>query len=467
MISIKPHVPSSTIVPEVSSSSKHVIKSRFVEIPASINGSYSFSTNSRITVDINSPTDFIDFTQSYLRFDMTCSMLNNGSDEPSRYLSEGGAHCLFRTVEITTAGGVRIQRIENYNRFNAIMSTLTQSRDWVKHAQHREGDSDDINSIDSRTYYANTADAKVCLQLNAPFFSMPEWVPLFLIRGGLRLNMDMERPEFCLASNAVPAGTGFSGVDVVLKNVKFVCKMIQPDESLAQSYLAQYKGEGIVYSFLNYNFHSFVDAGNAGFESHKITSGVRSARHFLARIQDSRAQTVSGAAVDAGKSTFTADSIAQGRKAGLEEFQLESGSERYPLAGPLICSSTDNSELWISAQDAVGVQGSLLSQPRCLPEQWREQVHTYADLDQGRQNGKLESDRLVLAVDLSRDASPYAGLDLSLNSLQCNVKYDAVFENVDYATGANAVTEKRYLITFVGYDSSLLLSEQAGVKLFQ
>jgi len=552
---IKSHLPSSAIVPPMSSSSKHVIQNRMVEIPANISGSYSFTGNSRIEFDINSASDFIDFTKSYVRFNLASTLSFEGQNDLSRYLAEGGAHSLFRTVEITTSSGVRISRLENYGRWYAMMSSVLAPRLYVDQALHREADGSDgysqTEGYVSPNGYAVTGTAfawdastllltgtgstflkdlrvkdivviedvnleshvgvvesvltnttatvtfskaddiagnilrvlkpqaqstrnrmavnssTVSFQPAVPFLQQDSWFPLMLVRGGLRVSMDLERPEYVLSSPHSVISAGMTNAGVTISNCYYVCNMITPDQSLSQSYLNMFKNSGISYSFLNYNHQmDVISAGSSGRQNIQMNAGVRSARHLLCKIQNIRAQTVTGGAVNGGKSTFTADSIAQGLKANLAEFQVESGSDRFPLSSPLDCTSVDNAELYASLQNVFDVMGSSLSQPRFLPEQWAEVASNVEPFEQGVvPTGRVDSDRLVIGVNLARDSSPFSGLDLSLNSLNIQPNFDASYTLVD-DDGTTPVSSPLYWLSYLGYDATLNLSANGGIKVF-
>ena len=557
---ISSHLPTSAVVPPMSSSSKHIIQNRLVEVPANISGSYSFTGNSRIEFDINSASDFIDFTKSYIRFDLTTALTYEGVDDLSRYLAEGGAHALFRTIEVTTSSGVRIARLENYGRWYAMMASIMAPREYVDRALHREGDGADgysqtqgyvspdgyavtgtafawdatggasellltgtastflsdlrvkdlvviedvnleshIGVVESvltnttatvafskatdiagnilrvlkpeaksvRNRIATTANSAIEFQPAVPFLQMDTWFPLMLVRGGLRISLDLERPEYVLCSPHSVISAGFTAPSVTLSNCYYVCNMITPDQSLSQAYLAMFKGNGISYSYMNYVHQmDVITAGTSGRQNLQMNAGVRSARHLLCKIQNIRAQTVTSATANGGKSTFTADSIAMGLKANLAEFQVESGSDRFPLSSPLDCTSVDNSELWVSLQNAFGVTGSHLAQPRFLPEQWAEVASAVEPFEQGVVPiGKADSDRLVIGVDLARDASPFAGLDLSLNSLNIQPNFDASYSLTDDDGSSNSASAALYWLSFLGFDATLSLSSQ-GIKVF-
>jgi hypothetical protein len=548
-------LPSSAIVPPISSSSAHVLKARMVEVPASVNGTYSYATNSRIEFQINSPSDYIDFVNSYVRLDLTCDLTIAGVDAPTKYLAEGGIHSCFRKISVETSGGTLIQKIDRYNKYYSMLSGALHSPEYVDQNLAREADSSayetvgedapgwvalsagtvtydftggaseglltgsstlftrdlkvgdmvmgtkigaastitrvesitsdtvanciggvdlaagstlyvmrkNVGSDPARKRVANTDASVVAFQPLIPFLQMTEWIPLFLIRGGLRIFLDLERPEFCLAAPSEP-GTGFAGANVQMSNVYYVCRMIQPDEQLSQQYLMAYRGAGLHYHMLGAkHFLDNISAGATGQQNIRLDPGVRSARFYLGRLQNIRAETVTSATATAGKSTYTCDSIAQGLKAGLSEWGLEAGSERFPMARPIDCTSVDNAEMLAELQHVMQSMGSPLQLHRFKQSEWVELPDPYRSFDEGLTGGKNDSNRLILAVNMSRDASPFAGVDLSLNPLhvQPNLSAASVVTDMD---GSNSANSAIYLHSFVFHDQTISLSQDVGVQ---
>ena len=559
-IKVESHIPSSAIVPDLASSSKHVLDARMVEIPANVNGTYSYSTNSRIEFNIASPSDFMDFLNSYIRMDVTTDLTYEAVDAVNRYWAEGGAHAMFRSVSIETAGGVLIQKIDRYNKWVNIMSHATQSPDYVDSHLSREGDSVDMERVGrglsanrpasgsafafdftggaaaqlitgtasnfyaelqvgdictfldlnlisavgvctsvlstltatfdglsgadatyqsmyitrpdegvdpARKRLANTDNSVVCFQLLAPFMQMQEWFPLFLLRGGLKIVLDLERPEYVIASPNAVISTGFTAANIQLSNLTYVCRMIRPDPSLANSYLASYKQNGLVYHFIGSRHQmDVISAGQTGTQNLKMSAGVRSARNILCKVQDLRAETVTAATADAGQSTFTCDSIAQGIKANLNEWQVESGSHRYPQSRPIDTTSIDNSELLAELEHCFASMGSPLAVHRFKTSEWQEVAVPYKEFEQGDYDGRVDSQRLIISANFSRDLSPFAGLDATLNPIMISPAFDAAYALTDMDGSSNSANSALYFHSFLQYDVSFLLSEDSGSRVY-
>jgi hypothetical protein len=549
------------------SSSKHVLRRRLVEVIPQAQVSYSYSGNSEIQFDLNSPSDFFDMQNSYIRMDLTCDITNGGSDAARKYLAEGGAHSLFRTLIIETQSGVLLQRIDRYNKLYSIMSSASHSPEYVDHVLSRAGDSvspaaEDVlsepsmieidatavtftaatntfavltadvardieagdllhvvfNTISAgtlgtyslrvqsvtdttvvvddpdnqlltgnaaageidhitvvknqatretdavRRYVANQDAIAVSFQPFAPLMNMSNWLPLFLIRGGIRVRLVMDRPEYCLAVPEEPTGAGFAGANVQIDNPRYVCTFVQPDQTLSNQYVDIYRSKGITYNYSGVrHFLDIQSGGGAATHNMQMNSNVRSARAVLGRVQNLRAETVTAATVDSGKSTYTCDSIAQGLKSHMSQYQFASGSERFPLSRPVDMTDFSNAEAFTELERVFKTLGAVnVSGKRFKPVQWAERSHF---VNRFEATGATDSQRLIISADLSRDATPWAGLDLSLQPLQAELTFDAQSVITDLDGSSNSANADRYFNMWLLYDQAVSISEN-GVLVF-
>lgn len=547
-------LPVGVSIAEPASASTHVLRSELRRYYPQAQTEYSYSTTNKIIFDISSPSSFVDFLNSYIRFKVTCTLNNNGIPDASRYIAETGAHSFFERLEIFTKSGTLIERIDDYNRLVSIFSTASQPRDYIETCLHPAGDSvehcsksvcdlsgkpltgslaassganvnlttktgcatlelnigdlvkisdgtttavhevtavtnddqfavkpnppanptsivilssasRDVQSV--RNKVANTADYKLCFQPFSSFLNNGNLIPLFLMRGGLRIELTLANPAFVLASECPPkvgspaTGTGFTGADVVIKNPEWLCHMLQPDQSLSDMYLQLYNAGAIQYMFTGYRrFQNIVGSGT-GEQTLAHQSNVRSAKHILTRIQDQRARTVTGATVNAGKSTFTADSIAQGLAAGVSSYQIQSGSFLAPESTPLEVSA-GKSEVATELMRVMGTLGVVLKQGRAEYHEFAESDGKWDPAQTGR---RTDSQRLILSAHMGRDPSPFSGIDLSLNVLNEKINFGSAYNLTDSDGSSNSVAAQRYITSFIGFDSSVHISSE-GVVVF-
>jgi len=555
---IRGSLPTATVVQPITTADKFVLNAKHVEIPARINGDFTYSGNSRVEFDVNSPSDFINFLESYIRLDLTTDLSLEGANCSTRYLSEGGMHSLFREVRVETQGGVLIDRVQRYNKWYAMMSGIMHSKDFVDTHLQSAGDSVDIETYGNTSLWkevsgtafsfdfaggaaaqlitgtgsdflndvhvgdmaifvdknlisyttivtsvlsattitvdglagadvanledmyivrkdtgvdparkriANTDNSSLTGQLLLPFLQMDSYFPLFLVRSGIRIILELERPEFVLCAPQAVVSAGYTAAAYTVSNPYYVAKFIKPSEALAQQYIQMFKQSGISYHMISYDHQmNVISSGQTGIQNLRIQGRGRSARHVLSFIQDLRAETVTAATANAGQSTFTADCIAQRIKANLSEWHVEVGSERYPHASPVDTTSSDNSELLSILEKCMGVYGLSLTSHRWKPEEWVEVAVGYKEFEQGTYGGRADSQRLVLAADFSRDPSPWSGMDVTLHSINLLPNFDATYALTDL-DGSNSTNSALYFHTFIGKDSVVMLSEQNGLTL--
>lgn len=135
-------IPSTFVPKPLVSGSQHVIRRRQTEILPVSQVTYQQSANDRILFNINSASEFMDAQNSYLRFELrTYGLSSSGTADPLRSLATGGANALFKQIIIRLQNGTEIIRIDDYNRWFAQASTLTQSAEHVERFGWMYGDS--------------------------------------------------------------------------------------------------------------------------------------------------------------------------------------------------------------------------------------------------------------------------------------------------------------------------------------
>jgi len=557
MYKLQGSIPSKAIVQPITTSDKFILHKKNVEIPSHINGDYSYTGNSRIEFDINSPSDFIDFQNSYFRCDLTTDLLLEGADCSSRYLSEGGINALIRECRLESQGGVLIDRVQRYNKWYAMMSSILHPKDYVDANLQAAGDSvaieatgqnlssfkiatgsafvyddtagaseqlmtgtasDFLNEVkvgdvvvfvdnDGASYtgvvsvltsattlnvsgvgttdftansmyivrkdegveparqrIANTDSSVVSTKLMLPFMSdMESYFPLFLVRSGLRLIIELERPEFVLAAPQEVISAGYTGASYTISNANYVASFVKPSEALASQFVNLYKQSGLSFHHVGYEHRMNVISGNSiGTQNLRLQVNGRSARHLLGFIQDIRGETVSSATASAGKSTFTCDSISQRIKGGLSEYQVEIGSERYPQSSPLDVSSADNAEVLVELEKTLGIFG-LPVPHRWQPSEWIDAPSPYKEFEQGQTGGRAQASRLILPANFSRDSSPWCGVDSTLHSINVMPNIASAYALTDMDGSSNSVESALYFHSFVGLDRVVMLSEASGL----
>ena len=502
-VSVGTAVPVQTMVGSVKSTSKHILKRRQVELLPTNLSTYSFNGSSRMEFLMSSASDFVDFSSSYLRFELTCTLNRDGSNDPTKFLATGGAHSLFKRIYIQTATGTIIQDYDEYNRLYALMSQITQSADYVDTAEQVCGDSvygegyvpeqrlkdafadtADILTEDfstnasvltlnseyrtvisngtingaaggdpgtgmvdpARKKVANTASVTVTMRPMLSFLNMPEWFCLFLVRSGLKIVFELANPSDALITTQTYTGTGFTDANCTISDPRYVTTMITPDESLMSSYVQKFNAEGIVYSSLGFR-HSLaqLNAGS-GIQSQQLFNNARSCRFILQRIQSPQMNTAINSATDVLNS-YKVDSCGSGLKAGLTEYQFSSGSHYFPIF-KVDTSDVCQFEALTRGLQAVGVYADTLMSRRWKPWEWQS-VNT----SQGETGQSLV---FFIGEDLSRNSDILCGLDNIQVPLSFEHTYGSAFQ-------INSAEQKRFCHSYVSFDQLISVSSSGVI----
>ncbi len=146
-LSVQTIRPDESFIPMPKSTSKHILKKRQVEILPLESTQFSYSANDSIKFNISSNTELLDGLDSYIK--MGFRTVVSGGAVATRCLDIGGAHALFREIELRTQNGTLIQRYDRYNRWYAMMSCATHSPTHVEVVEAAAGDSVGVESISS------------------------------------------------------------------------------------------------------------------------------------------------------------------------------------------------------------------------------------------------------------------------------------------------------------------------------
>lgn len=492
-IQVKANVPIQAMTQsEVRSTSKHILRRRMVSILPSSQVDYSYSGNNEIKFVISSGSDLWDPSNSYIRADMTCALNLDGSDDTTKALATGGIHSCFDQIEISTSVGAVIERIEEYGRLYALLSQMTQSAEvvdrneavagdstkfksyvpegeltdafadtastvgGVANAEYRtvvssaigaagSGDSGSAQVAPTRKKTANTASITLCFRPLLSFLSTGQFIPLSLIRGGLIVKLRMARPVNALQSNQVYTGAGFTGANVTLSNVRYVCDFVTPSEELTSMLVSKYNSTGLTYPILTYRHFMDVNSSASGTIARQLYANLRSARFVVQRIQPASLNTDTNSATDVLNS-YEFDSMGTGVKANMSEYQFQSGSYQFPQF-KVDVSDIGQWESYVHLQQSLGVYGDAMLSKRFEPYEWTETNSIF---------GLTESKTFAIGENLSRDASILTGLDLSTTPLEYNQTFDAVFQ-------INSANADRYCHTWIGADALVSISSSGVI----
>lgn len=162
-------------IPPLISTSKSVLRKSLIQIQANNTGIYNYANN-RMQFNIGNNTSFLIGPESYTRVEFYCtpSTPNQPSGAPSTasngfltsntsdpYMSMdnlcsldvGGIHACFKSIRISAISqGTTIQQADEYNRWNAVMSILTDTDSKIDYESWRFGDSSQSGMVSQKPW---------------------------------------------------------------------------------------------------------------------------------------------------------------------------------------------------------------------------------------------------------------------------------------------------------------------------
>ncbi len=136
-------IPTEFIVDKPASTSRSILRKNLMEYLPSEQTTFSPTGNNIMRFQIASNSDILSGPESYFRFVFEQTTTNHDSFAA---LDVGGAHALFKTIEIRALGsGILIQRYDAYNKWNAIQSLLMDDPAAVENNGWPYGDSLDAH----------------------------------------------------------------------------------------------------------------------------------------------------------------------------------------------------------------------------------------------------------------------------------------------------------------------------------
>ena len=133
--SIIPVVPTQMILQPLTSNSEHVVSKRFRSFLPEVNGEYKYNSNNTIRITLNSASEFLSGTESYLEFKLTCTSTDttpflSAAQHLQRYLDHCG-HSLFSSMKIQLSNGTIIEDINSYNKLYSLVRNYSMSQNQV------------------------------------------------------------------------------------------------------------------------------------------------------------------------------------------------------------------------------------------------------------------------------------------------------------------------------------------------
>lgn len=121
-----------------STGAKSVLRKNLVEVPAQHKVDFNPTNQKNIRFKLTSPGDFLIGRESYLKFNLTLS--GQVAASPIRF-GLGGAHNLFRNIQIRTlGGGTLLQELDYYNMFQGLEHQFNMDKEYLRRYGPAYGD---------------------------------------------------------------------------------------------------------------------------------------------------------------------------------------------------------------------------------------------------------------------------------------------------------------------------------------
>lgn len=352
-----------------------------------------------------------------------------------------------------------------------------------------------------------------CVQPFHPILMSTIWWPLFLIRGGLRITLDLERPDYVFVTGNMGV---ISGWNYTINNPVFVADMIQPTQTLTNMYVDLYADNK-----LNYHMVGFVQqtdsqaSAPAGSFSTRLFPSVRSAIYYIAAIQDNRHWNTVGVVAsggtpyDPGFDPAYVDSLAAGMINYCSTFQIDIGTERFPLNRPLQIDDGNDAysfgtmaEMYLQMEYCLNTLGKS-NAGKCISKDtftglvqkgealWAPMQSGISGMAAGLYTyntaaattnyagpssyyaGIRDALRFYFCVPLFRHSSPFCGINVKDNAVQPNFVFSAAA--LQYAWGTNttqpttfaawvSAASTRYIVQFIAYDSAISIGREGLIQ---
>jgi hypothetical protein len=334
---------------------------------------------------------------------------------------------------------------------------------------NRSVDYEEVSARQSVTLQG-VGKTRLCMQPLSGFLESKQVKALpFFAGSGIKLRFTLADSWECFTFAEEPVGAGHL-VSFKILNPVYVANLVAPREAVFNDWYAQYKSGSLTYEFVS-PFSNIVNTNSNAATAFNFTinSGIRSAKGFMMRIQNTRATSQSPANTTAALSSWTCDSVAQGLKVGLSSFQVNAGGQYYfPLSRPMDTSAVvgagyANCEILAHMQSLYYSLGNIMQSVRFKSVEWRGVQSGNNIFERGNSVGSAEPQRLIIGCRLAKDPSGMSGIDLSANNLIISLNFETASQLfATMGAAALSIASNRTLVMYILHDRYVTLSSDKG-----
>ena len=264
------------------------------------------------------------------------------------------------------------------------------------------------------------------MQLKTPIFDNIEALPLFVMKGGLHIYLQLEQ-----AQNVIKRRVPFSQVAIgqnasyTISNIRYVARIATTHSQIKREYIDRFNSQGGIMYYIPGYFTQEIPITDGTNDNVQASFGVRSARHVIVAQQPN-------AFFNDSATSYNFENLSKSLKMQVTNYQFRIGSHQYPLR-ELICTNNRTSELYrqlFNVFDRCGSSNMLTTLDSARPS---STIRIEAN------NGDaFDADNFYLVADLSRDNSVYGelcGADVSLLPLQLELDRATTLTLMGYNPG--------------------------------
>jgi hypothetical protein len=423
---------------EIASSSRSVLRRSLVEYLPTQQTDYAIGGNEIIRIPI-AGEDMLIGPESFLQFKIVTTI----NDAQIQSLDEGGAHTLFKSVEIRTLQtGSLIQRYDNYNRYYALKRSLNMDEHDVAISGYAQGD--DYEGVDLLgtgaklfgMYGYDEADRPlqitrfdVCATGAAVFLTcrlhcsfLDHNIPLWIFSQGFEIVLELEHPDRIyhggpqeLAGNVTAANA------YTISNVRYMASLITPSQSVRQSWISKFESnEGVQFSIPSVRVRRVTSQRTQSNDVITMNVGLRSVKKVYTVLNDQYMSEITGQA-----SVRLSRSLSTYIRSLITSYQYKAGSMDFPYK-KVECTASNNQRLM---QHLIYVSGS--NKFAFMPSMGLQDVELLEHDPSGIIPQTADCTKFIMAADLSRfsgEDDELCGLDLSQVPLQLELERSNTYD---------------------------------------
>lgn len=167
-------------------------------------------------------------------------------------------------------------------------------------------------------------EVTVCMKLNMSVLG--HVLPLFLMKGGLEITLELENPNLALRTGVSPQYVGSDVLNYQVSKPRFMAMMVTPNIDITDEYIRAWRSDrGLIYNIPSMRSRRLTqDKSVSGISNFQINLGVKSGKRLYMVVQDTTISDGSGSMAKHSRS------ISRFLRSKITEYQVKVGSHAFP-----------------------------------------------------------------------------------------------------------------------------------------